>query len=349
MSNLAQNQLDFQVYNQKMNGPTSPIDMDTLKKNAEAEALKQAALGKTFDASTASYVEREQIYEAGRNDPTPVLPSEEIAKLSPTIEAVDSPTALGKRKSGPVEFDKATYEVYTTTGVADAFGNKTTRVVYMGREHYTSAKEARDVADMLRVKGMETFVFRCNRTVVKNRKRVKGPPRQKKLAVKKPKLKSLNDLNCEPFALGDWRCLPGGMDAKGKQQTWWIPSDFDMHAQPTNEQIRNAAICLKQVRASEVVQWVIENSDRLADGAVIGSYIQSLPYHIKPHPETGGEDKAKIRQMTLRIRKCLPGYVPKSRAKSSGMTPVAPVSDAVSPASVTPMAHPPPATPLYTN
>ena len=112
MSGLAQNQLDFQVYNQKMNGPSSPIDMDTLKKNAEAEALQQAALGKTFDASTASYVEREQIYEAGRNDPTPVLPSEELAKLSPTIEAVDSPTALGKRKSGPVEFDKATYEVY---------------------------------------------------------------------------------------------------------------------------------------------------------------------------------------------------------------------------------------------
>jgi len=351
MSNLAQNQLDFQVYNQKMNGPTSPIDMDTLKKNAEAEAQKQAALGKTFDASTASYVEREQIYEAGRNDPTPVLPSEEIAKLSPTIEAVDSPTALGKRKSGPVEFDKATYEVYTTTGVADAFGNKTTRVVYMGREHYSSAKEARDVADMLRVKGMETFVFRCNRTVVKNRKRVKGPPRKKKPAVHKPKLMSLNDLwgyiggPC-PYDLSDWQCLPGCMDAKGKQQTWWIPSDFDMHGQPTNEQIRNAAVCMKQIRASELVRYVESCPEGLT---TLGSFIQCQPYYIKPHPETGGEDKAKIRQTTLRIRKCLPGFVPKSRAKSSGMTPVAPVSDAVSPASEVRAVHPPQATPLYTD
>ena len=64
------------------------------------------------------------------------------------------------------------------------------------------------------------------------------------------------------------------------------------------------------------------------EGANIGGFIQSRDYHIKPHPETGGEDKAKIRQMTLRIRKCVPGYVPKSRAKSSGKTLVVPVSDA---------------------
>ena len=49
MSNLAQNQLDFQVYNQQLNGPRSPIDMDTLKANAVAEQKEQAALGKVFD------------------------------------------------------------------------------------------------------------------------------------------------------------------------------------------------------------------------------------------------------------------------------------------------------------
>lgn len=345
MSGLAQNQLDFQVYNQIMNGPVSPIDMDTLKKNANMEQVKQAALGKIFDATTASYVEREQVYEAGRNDPTPVLPSEEIAKLSPTIEAVDSPSALGKRKSGPVAFDKATYEVYTNTPVTDAWGNKTTRVVYMGKEYYNSAKEARDVADLLRAKGMETFVYRCNRTVVKNRKRVKGPPRQKKLAVKKPKLKSLNDLNYTIYNLGDWQCLHGGMDAKGKQQTWWVPTTFSLVGQPTNEQIRNAAVCIKQIRASELVQWAVDGGD----DANIGSFIQSRDYHIKPNPETGGEDKAKIRQMTLRIRKCLPGYVPKTRAKYSDTTPVAPVADGASPAIEVPLVHPLPTDPVYTN
>ncbi len=338
MSNLAQNQYDFQVYNQKMNGPTSPVPIETLKTNAETEKIKEAALGRVFNIDTQSY---EATDDASRMN---LSTTEEIAKV------IEEPQTLGKRKQEEIiQFTKSTYEVYTTSPVADAWGNKTTRVVYMGRENYDSAKEARDVADLLRMKGMETFVFRCNRTAVKNRKRVKGPPRKKKPAVPKPKLKSLNDLKCEPFAFGDWQCLPGGMEAKGKQQTWWVPIGLDMSGQPTNEQIRNAAVCMKQVRASEVVQWVIENSDRLADSAYVGSFIQSLPFHIKPHPETGGEDKAKIRQMTLRIRRCLPGYVPKNRVKPSDTTPAVPVSDAVLPASASQTVHPLPTGQVYTN
>ena len=347
MSDLAKNQLEFQKYNATMNGPSSPISMDALKANADAEQKEQAALGKVFDATTSTYVQREQVYEAGANLPTPVKPAEEVVLTSD-----DESTALGKRKQGAItDFDKSTYEVYTTTPVADAFGNKTTRVVYMGREYYSCAKDARDVADLLRAKGMETFVFRCNRTPVKNRKRVKGPPRQKKPAVKKPKLKSIADFG-NP-TMGNWQFLDAnGIHARGKQKIWFILSTLDMNGSPANDEIRAAALCMKQCMAHEAVAYLEANSG-------LGSFIDDLPYHCN-----GETDKAKVRQMTLRIRQRLPGYKPMVRVSkpipqfslvdpdmsiSSGTTPVAHASDAASHASASQTAHHPPATPLYTN
>ena len=115
MSNLAQNQLDFQVYNQQLNGPRSPIDMDTLKANAVAEQKEQAALGKVFDANTQQYVE-----------------TEESTRVEASTVQEKKNTTLGKRKNEELSnFKKSTYEVYTTTPVADEWGNKHTRVVYM--------------------------------------------------------------------------------------------------------------------------------------------------------------------------------------------------------------------------
>jgi len=334
MSNLAQNQLDFQVYNQKMNGPHSPIDMNTLKANADAEQQKQAALGKVFDATTASYVEREQVYEAGSNLPTPVKPAEEVAKLSPVMTTSDDEsTALGKRKQGPIEFDKSTYEVYTTSPVADAWGNKTTRVIYMGREHYSCAKDARDVADLLRAKGMETFVYRCNRTAVKNRKRVKGPPRTKKPAAPKQKLKSLNDIediNRVRFLWGDWQVMPDGMNAKGKQKIWFVHKNLVFNRDTTAEEIRSAAVCIKQCRAEEIIKWVEKNNAEGTNrfhGMFSYKFIEDLPFHCN-----GETDKARVRQMTLRIRNVIKRLDP----KPVDMTPSVPSSDVVLPSTVCP-------------
>ena len=335
MSSLAQNQYDFQVYNQKMNGPRSPVDMSTLKANADAEQKKQAALGKVFDATTASYVEREEIYEAGANLPTPIKPAEEVTVTT----SDDESTALGKRKQGAItDFNKSTYEVYTTTPVADAFGNKTTRVVYMGREHYSCAKDARDVADLLRAKGMETFVFRCNRTPVKNRKRVKGPPRQKKPAVKKPKLKCIYDFikdrKPDPHAMVmNWQVMPDGLHAKGKQKVWFVHKTLAFNRHTTAEEIRSAAVCIKQCQAWEAVKALEEESG-------LGRFIEDLGFHCN-----GETDKARVRQMTLRIRNVIKRLDP----KPVDMTPAAPAFDVVSPSTEVQMAHPQPVDPLYTN
>ena len=347
MSDLAQNQLEFQKYNATMKGPSSPISMEALKANADKEAVEQAAMGKVFDATTQSYVEREQVYEAGANLPTPIKPAEEVV-----VTSDDESTALGKRKQGAItDFEKSTYEVYTTTPVADAFGNKTTRVVYMGREYYNCAKDARDVADLLRAKGMETFVFRCNRTPVKNRKRVKGPPRQKKPAVKKPKLKSIASFGTP--TMGNWQFLDqtAAPHQRGKQKIWFILSTLNMSGSPANDEIRAAALCMKQCMAHEAVAYLEANSG-------LGSFIDDLPYHCN-----GETDKAKVRQMTLRIRQRLPGYKPMVRVSkpipqfslvdpdftSSGTSPVSHASGDASHASEDQMARPLPANPLYTN
>lgn len=347
MSDLAQNQLEFQKYNATLKGPTSPISMDALRDNANKEAVEQAAMGKVFDATTQSYVEREQVYEAGANLPTPIKSAEEVVAAT----SDDESTALGKRKQGAItDFDKSTYEVYTTTPVADAFGNKTTRVIYMGREYYNCAKDARDVADLLRAKGMETFVFRCNRTPVKNRKRVKGPPRQKKPAVKKPKLKSIAEFGTP--TMGNWQFLDvNAVHSRGKQKIWFILSTLNMSGSPANDEIRAAALCMKQCMAHEAVAYLEANSG-------LGSFIDDLPYHCN-----GETDKAKVRQMTLRIRQRLPGYRPMVRMSkpipqfslvdpdftSSGTSPVSHASGVASHASAVQTARPQPTSQVYTN
>ena len=110
MSNLAQNQYDFQVYNQKMNGPTSPVPIETLKTNAETEKIKEAALGRVFNIDTQSY---EATDDASRMN---LSTTEEIAKV------IEEPQTLGKRKQEEIiQFTKSTYEVYTTSPVADAW------------------------------------------------------------------------------------------------------------------------------------------------------------------------------------------------------------------------------------
>lgn len=324
MSNLAQNQLDFQVYNQQLNGPRSPIDMDTLKANAVAEQKEQAALGKVFDANTQQYVE-----------------TEESTRVEASTVQEKKNTTLGKRKNEELSnFKKSTYEVYTTTPVADEWGNKHTRVVYMGRENYPTAKEARDVSDLLRAKGMETFVFRCNRTPVKNRKRVKGPPRKKKPAVKKPKLKSIADMTNAPKLLtnkGNWQFLDDGsgssLHAKGKQKIWFVHKNLLLSRSTTAEQIRSAAVCIKQCYAWQAVKALEESSG-------LSAFIEDLPFHCN-----GETDKARVRQMTLRIRNIIKIVDPKPVDRM----PVAPVADVALPANASPLVHHHPTSQVYTN
>ena len=319
MSNLAQNQLDFQVYNQQLNGPRSPIDMDTLKANAIAEQKEQAALGKVFDANTQQYVE-----------------AEESTRVEASTVQEKKNTTLGKRKNEELSnFKKSTYEVYTTTPVADEWGNKHTRVVYMGRENYPTAKEARDVSDLLRAKGMETFVFRCNRTPVKNRKRVKGPPRKKKPAVKKPKLKSISMMTMTPWTkTGNWKFLDeSGYHAKGKQKIWFVHKNLVLKRSTTAEQIRSAAVCIKQCHAWQAVK-------ALEEGSGLHAFIEDLPFHCN-----GETDKARVRQMTLRIRNIIKILDP----KPVDTMPAVPVSDVALPANATPLVHHHPTSQVYTN
>lgn len=319
MSNLAQNQLDFQVYNQQLNGPRSPIDMDTLKANAASEQKEQAALGKVFDANIQQYVE-----------------TEESTRVEASTVQEKTNTTLGKRKNEELSnFKKSTYEVYTTTPVADEWGNKHTRVIYMGRENYPTAKEARDVSDLLRAKGMETFVFRCNRTPVKNRKRVKGPPRKKKPAVKKPKLKSISMMTMTPWTkTGNWKFLDtSGYHAKGKQKIWFVHKNLILKRSTTAEQIRSAAVCIKQCHAWQAVK-------ALEEGSGLSAFIEDLPFHCN-----GETDKARVRQMTLRIRNIIKILDP----KPVDTMPVVPVSDVALPANATPMVHHLPTSQVYTN
>ena len=197
---------------------------------------------------------------------------------------------------------------------------------------------------------METFVFRCNRTPVKNRKRVKGPPRQKKPAVKKPKLKSIAEFGSP--TMGNWQFLDANaVHSRGKQKIWFILSTLNMSGSPANDEIRAAALCMKQCMAHEAVAYLEANSG-------LGSFIDDLPYHCN-----GETDKAKVRQMTLRIRQRLPGYKPMVRVSkpipqfslvdpdftSSGTSPVSHASGDASHASEDQMARPLPANPLYTN
>lgn len=315
MAHLAQNQLDFQQYNQQLKGPSSPVDMETLKKNAKNESIKQAALGKVFDSATSSYIDSDT----------------KVVEVS-QAPAQQQPSVLGKRDTDKAlinPFKKARYEVYTDTPIADEFGNKMTRVVEMGIESWDTAGKARDVADRLRAKGMKTYVFRVNRCPVKNRKNIKrqGKPRVKKT---KTQLKSVSEFS-DRVDFGDWKGLPGTMKAKGKQQTWWIPRSTQLNGTTTNETIRNCVLSMKRVQASVLVNWIEEKAATINPSVKIrlSEFLADIPYHAN-----GQTEKAKVRQLTMRLRKICGRYSHKSYLSnltiSSDMLPSAPVAGASS-------------------
>lgn len=278
MADLAQNQLEFQKYNKAMNGPSSPVDMKTLESNALEEAAYQAATGKIFDTNEKKYIEKEE-------------------------EMVDSGggNQHKKRKGSPLEdLEKTRYEVYTTSPIADDFGSKSTKVIYMGKDYYPTAKEARDVADNLREKGMETRVYSVKRRPIKNRKTMKKTKKPRK---KKEKLKCLDDYK-DDIDFGDWQVFPSSMNAKGKQRTWWIPKDFDLFGdkkEPTKEEIRTCALSMKSVLAKDVVEWLKNEKENLeSDTRIkIGGFLLDKDY------QCNANNKAKIRQTTMRIRRAI--------------------------------------------
>ena len=152
MSCLAQNQLNFQEYNSSMKGPVSPVPMEVLKSNANSEKIKQAALGKVFDAEQNDYVDKSK---------------KNIFNMP--VDDTPKPETRKRKKSST---DNIVYEVYTNSEIADGFSSKT-RVVYMGQEYYDTASDARDVADKLRAKDMECEVYSVKRRPLKHRKKIK--------------------------------------------------------------------------------------------------------------------------------------------------------------------------------
>lgn len=293
MSCLAQNQLNFQEYNSSMKGPESPISMDVLKSNANSESLKQAALGKVFDAEQNEYID---------------TPQKNIFNMP-----VSTPPVKESRKRKKSATDNMVYEVYTTSQIADGFSGKT-RVVYMGQEFFDTASDARDVADKLRAKNMECEVYSVKRRPLKHRKRIKksGGRRSRK---KKEPLKCVNDFNVE---FGNWQPLPGSLKAKGKQSTWWINSNVNLKEEQTAETIRDVALAMKKVQASVLVEKfeeqirnstsvlmdLTQHSDKegreevlkAADTVILNGILSGMGYHCDT------ENKSKLRQITLRLR-----------------------------------------------
>ena len=276
MADLARNQLEFQKYNKTMNGPSSPVDMNTLEKNANNEAAYQAATGKVFDANTQQYVDKKE-------------------------ETVQINNENKKRKGSPLDLEKTRYEVYTTTPIADDFGSKTTKVIYMGKDYYPTAKEARDVADILRSKGMETCVFRVNRRPIKNRKVIKS--KKKVFRKKKEKLECMDDY-IKYIDFGDWQVFPANMKAKGKQRTFWLPKTFDLLAkerEPTSEEIRTCALSMKCILAKDIIEWIKNKKENSEENAPfnIGGFLLDKNYLCSV------DNKPKIRQITMKLRRTM--------------------------------------------
>lgn len=293
MTSLAQNQLNFQEYNTSMNGPSSPISMEVLKKNATSENLKAEAVGKVFDVETNTYVEKEK---------------KNIFNMP-----VVTPTSQENRKRKNSPIDQIVYEVYTTNQIADGFSNQT-RVVYMGQEFFNTAVEARDVADILRGKDMQCEVYSVKRRSIKNRKIIKKKS-SKRRKIKKEPLKCVGDFNVD---FGDWQPLPGSLKAKGKQCTWWVTKNIDFKKEQTAEVIRNVALGLKKVQASVLVEKFEEQIRnfigaldlsqhfdkekreevlKAADTVMLNGILSGMGYHCDTC------EKSKVRQITMRLRK----------------------------------------------
>lgn len=273
MTTLAQNQLNFQEYNMSMKGPSSPVSMDVLKDNAKSEELKASAVGKVFSAETNTYVEKEQ---------------KNVFNMPVSTE----PAKPSRKRKSPTE--NVVYEVYTQSPITDGFSSST-RVVYMGKEFYNSATEARDVADKLRAQNMECSVYSVKRNKLKHRKNIKKSatkPRPKP----KPLLKCVNDFNVD---FGEWQPLPNTKKSKGKQSTWWITKNIDFTTELTKEQIRNAALGLKKVKASTLVEKFEEELKTNEDDSQVNlnCILSDIGYHCD------NSDKSKVRQITMRLRK----------------------------------------------
>lgn len=300
MSELAQNQLIFQEYNQRLGGPESPIDMNQLKQAATDEKTKQAALGMVFDVESSTYVPSSvavsNVQDMVTDTPTPPLKRKIVcveSNVGPSLESINMKRVI--------------YEVYMNNSITDKFSPNTMRICYLGKESWDTAKEARDVADIIRNKGMEdVFVVKCERTLLKNRKRARKKPSPRTKKVKKDKYKSLDEINPPKEWYGSFKPLHGSLKAKGKHSTWWVSSMLQLDGSDFKEQIRSAATMIRRVPAETVVGWT-------KTAANLDDEMNCWQLHVDDD-----SNKDKIRQMTYRIRQSI---------KSSGTMPVSPVSD----------------------
>lgn len=300
MSELAQNQLNFQEYNQRLGGPESPIDMNQLKKSAEEENTKQAAMGMVFDVETSTYVPSSvnvsDVQDMITDTPTPPLKRK--------IECVDN---IVEPTLASIDMKRVVYEVYTNHTITDKFSPGNMRICYVGKESWDTAKEARDVADIIRNKGMQdVYVVKCERKLLKNRKRAKKTPSPRTKRVKKNTYKSLEEINPPKEWYGSFKPLNGSLKAKGKQSTWWVSSMLQLDGSDFKEQIRSAAKMIRRVPADTVVGWT-------KSAANLDDEMNCWKLHVDDD-----NDKNKIRQMTYRIRQSI---------KSADKMLASPVSD----------------------
>jgi len=190
-----------------------------------------------------------------------------------------------KRKADSL-IDLNVYEIFSVSDVTLPM-----RMIYMGKDSWGTAKEAKDVLDILNKKGMENLVvLSCKRKILKNRIK-----RQKKVVVKvkKDKIQSLNDIAIPKKWFGSYQPLHGSLNAKGKQMTWWITNALQMDGSDYKENIRDAALMIRQVPAEMVIKWTKITS-------LLDNELNAWPLHIQDDT-----NKDKIRQMTFRIRQSI--------------------------------------------
>ena len=188
-------------------------------------------------------------------EPVPVVPN------APRRDRANRPRMVpnAPRKNNKRKKDTA-YEVYDT-----------------GRENllqvFDTVRDAWKYADNKEV------------VVVKREETTLHRPKRKKVEV------SLEETGHTDF--GHYQCLHLSMQAKGKQQTWWIDSALSMDGSATDEMIRNSAVMLRQVPAATVVEWVLQKF-------TVCNELDCWPIHCQDDT-----DRGKLRQMTHRIRKAI--------------------------------------------
>jgi hypothetical protein len=286
MSTPAHDQLEFQKYNQNLGGPDSPVPMAKLTKAAEQE--KEATddyFG--FGSECGDWPEKDlkednRVYffpntvgqmatepmEAPAtmmiHEPTvvpiepavaTVAPEPTVVPIEPAVATVAPEPTVATVAPEPIEPTVAPEPTVATPSPSKKRKSKDTNYeVRSGNTVLTSFDTADEAMRYIESQEVSAIVIKCERSVWKPRKRVATSPRKRVATSPRKSMKSLRNMGEIDF--GAYQPLDGSLDAKGKQTTWWVKSSLKMDSSTTSAEIRAAALLIRKVPASEIVNWV---------------------------------------------------------------------------------------------